>query len=185
MENQHLLNMQMLKRAECMLIVDSPSFMKDSYIKGLFFKAIALGYNLDVIKEIFCKILLEFNFNAANLNESINYEQLINAEKFIEQLVIYSSQYESLRMSQHNIDMSNRIGNSNDYYEEADEVRVNEEEFESLNGTDTMSFFTKEKSKESINKQIKKPMCEQQKIQREQDFLNEAQRRVNDPSNLR
>lgn len=188
----------MLKRAECMLIVESPSFMKDPYIKGLFLKAIALGYNLEVIKEIFCKILLEFNFNAANVNENFNYEQLVNAEKFIDQLVIYSSQYESLRMGQHNIDMSNRIVANNDYYEDADSnnlMMFNEDDFdfESLNNeTDSISYFNnKDKSNKelTINKmqpqQGKKPMCEQQKIQREQDFLNEAQKRINDPSNLR
>lgn len=193
--NELLHKMQMLRRNECMEIIDSRIFLHDPFIKEIYHKAIELGYDLEIIREIFCNILIDLNFKASNL-ENANFKQLINSEKFIDLLVIYSSQSEPLNNRQNNSNNKdvNLKKDLNENYEDNEDIYNSNgnnendlsDDLNDLNGQNLTKIENlKEKMNNISNKLIAKPLSDQQKIQKEQEFLNEHQKRINDPSNLR
>lgn len=180
------------RQNECMKIIESAKFLNDPFISVIFEQAITLGYNIDIIKEIFCEFLIELNFKPINL-EKPNFEELINADKFIDRLVIKSSQYEFVKQASFlNINnISNKIDANDDFDDNEELLNMNDEdlqsnnmnEFDSINNHIDLNSL-KEKNMKT-NQLIKKSMNEQQKIQKEQEFRNELQKRINDPSNLK
>jgi len=207
MENQHniIYQMEKLKRDECRNIVDTERFMSDPLISEIMHKAIELGYDLDIIKEIFCNFLVDNLKTNKNL-EKINYGQIIDHEKFIEQLIHYCSQQQN---SNTNSTGSNAAKYNNELNEDMDDYldenvpNFNDEdfnEFESFNSYSLMKdnnnhVKTKEamgsnsmavgSSAKPISQPTKKLMSDNQKSQLEQEYFNNQQKRVTDPSNLR
>ncbi len=195
MENQHsiIYQMEKLKRDECKNIVETERFMSDPLISEIMYKAIELGYDLDIIKEIFCNFLVENLKTNKNL-ENINYGQIIDHEKFIEQLIHYCSQNQT--NSNTNGSGINSVKYNSEFNEETDDnldeniSNFNEEDFNEFENLNSYNF-TKDnhlKGKEVVKPSCqlnKKPISENQKHQLEQDYFNNQQKRVTDPNNLR
>lgn len=183
--------MEMIKRAEYMKIIDSEQFLRDPLIYDILNKAIDLGYSLNMIKDIFCDILIEHGKLNLLERENFNYSQIINmdCEKFIDKLVIYCSQNDSARNNKQS-SIPAKLNDLNDEFEENDDNMSNfndEETYDYESVHDANGLKAKENLNGNLMKagQTKKPMTEQQKFQMEQEYLNEQQKKINDPSNLR
>jgi hypothetical protein len=95
--------------------LESKLFMNDPFIKSLIEKCITLGFSWETIKKAFHDY---FETNKANLiaveNKSdIDYERLVDVDKFLERVIETAMQNE-------NIDCSERA-NSNFDYDEGDD----------------------------------------------------------------
>jgi hypothetical protein len=96
MENQSqiLVKMEQLRRDQCVKIVNMAEFLNDPFISVVFDKAVTLGYDVEVIKEIFVEFLIDLQFKASDLRQA-DFDSLIDAEKFIDRLIVKSSQQEA------------------------------------------------------------------------------------------
>lgn len=164
--------MEQLRREQCVKIVNMTEFLSDSFISAIFEKAVALGYDIEVIKEIFVEFLFDLNFKVQDL-KGADFESIINAEKFIDRLIVKSSHQEQIK--------SNGSGNLDDEEEDNEEDLVNgfEQEYSEVSADYAMRL------QKQNNSLVKKPMTEQQKLQKEIELRNEQMKRITDPSNLR
>lgn len=173
MENQNtiLLKMEQLRREQCIKIVNMNEFLSDSFISAIFEKAVALGYDIEVIKEIFVEFLFDLNFKVSDL-KTADFDSIIDAEKFIDRLIVKSSHQEAIRSSG-----SGALNEDDD--EGEDDINGFEQDYNEINSDNAMRI---QKQNSSI---VKKPMTEQQKVQKEIELRNEQMKRLTDPSNLR
>ena len=164
-----LRSMDQMRQTECMNIINSAQFLDDPFISVIFAKAINLGFNIDIIKEIFCEFLIDLKFTQVHLADA-NFDELINADLFIESLVKKSSEYEQNQMT--------HLNSSKDTDENSEDLI----DSLSMNGQGDLSIHSTKTTKIILTKKM---LTEQQRLQNEQNSRNEKIKKLNDPSNLR
>ena len=167
------------------LFLESQQFLTDSFINSLINKSITLGFQWEIIKEIFYRLFISIKLDLTN-KDNINYSRLIDGEKYFEQLISLSNQYDHSLQGKNLNHSSSSNGIDPDDYEDNDEEN-NTNEMDNDDEHELYNDFNKLAINQDMKKikPVQKPLTAQQKMLKEQEFIMQSINRINDKDNLR